>query len=47
MASEVDIFLNLRGRDSDINHYRENSYCQENPERGVGVGGLTNVKLSE
>lgn len=40
-------FSKSRGRDTDINHYRENSHCQENPGRGgKKKKRLTNVELS-
>lgn len=38
LASEVEIFSRSQGRDSDINHYRENSHCQGKNTHGASGG---------
>lgn len=35
----LSTFLNFWGRDSDISHYRENSYCQEKPRQSATLQG--------
>lgn len=45
LASEVEIFSRSQGRDSDINHYRENSQCQGKNTHGASEGKeLTNTE---